>query len=508
MKKVKAASRILVFFVLLACLLSGLNQLMLHKEGFTTLKPFLDHPQEYDVLFIGDSLVRAGIFPMELYHKYGIASYNLSSANCRVPMGYWRMMNAFDYVKPKLVAYSVVDVEYPKLTADTGERLHQAFDGFPMTLTKVRTIMDLLDQEGADRNGVLFSDIRTELFFPLMKYHSRWSSLTEEDFHPPYSKQKGAVPIIDTMDPDVKSGLVGLDECVPEEGYGFVYLRKIIEECQRREIPLVLYVPPYAIRPEAHKGTHTAAKIAEEYGLTLLNFIDTGRVVDSYVDYGDLGGHLNPSGAYKLTDYLGRYLTDHYDLPDRRNDPAYVHWDEEWNAYIDEKLRVIDECTDSLRTKLMLLHDESLNIVMTIRPGFDYDQYQIKNALQNIGREHAFENDELISAELKPLEGLSDAADFNKGYMFIVDRDANDEFNTIHEFYGIGEQEFETSFGYVFCRMDGEWIDLSITQDDTETYYFDNWDDQDQDMRLILIDRRTGKPALTMAFSSTDEKQP
>ena len=90
--------------------------------------------------------------------------------------------------------------------------------------------------------------------------------------------------------------------------------------------------------------------------------------------------------------------------------------------------------------------------------------------------------------------------------MLIIDRDAGEDYDAIHEFYGISEQEFETSFGYVFCRMDGEWIDLSLTQDDTETYYFDTWEDQDQDIRLIIIDRRTGKPALSMAFSRGEEK--
>jgi len=502
MKKIKAVLRILVFLSLLICLLSGLNRVMMHKESLEMLTPFIRQAKEYDVLFFGDSMVRAGIYPLELYHKYGIASYNISSANCRIPMGYWRMVNALDYAKPKLVVFSVMDIEWPQLTYDKSERLHQAFDGFPVTFNKVKGILELLDQEGADRNGVPYSDIRAELLFPLRKYHSRWSSLTQSDFRLQYNTQKGALPIVHVCDPDVKGGLVAPDECLPEDGYGYVYLRKIIEECQSRGIDIMLYAPPHAIRPQAHMGTHTAGRIAAEYGVTMLNFPDMNRVVDSYVDYGSLGGHLNTSGAYKLSDYMGQYLTDHYDLPDRREDPAYAHWHDEWNAFVDEKIRMIDEDANNLRTQLMLLHDQNFNAVVTIRPGFDYDQYQIKTALQNIGRAHAFEDNMLVSAELKPLNGLNDAADFNKGYMFIVDWDAVGNDEIIHEFYGIGEQEFETSFGYVFCRMDGEWIDLSITQGDTETYYFDNWDDQDQDIRVILIDRSTGKPALIKAFSS------
>lgn len=504
MNKIKNIARILIFVVLLGLIFSGLDPLMTHKDSLLMVKPFLDTAQEYDVLFFGDSMVRAGIYPLELYNKYGIASYNLSSRNCRIPMGYWRMMNVLDYMTPKLIAFSIMDLEWPELTYDKGERLHDALDTFPLTLTKAKGILELTDQEGVDRNGVPFSEIRSELFFPLRKYHSRWNSLTQEDFSPVYNKQKGAEPIVHVSDPDIKAALMPVDDCAPEEGYGFVYLRKIIEECQRREIPLLLYVPPHPIRPLAHRTTHTAAKIAAEYGVPMINFTDMDRVIDHYTDCGDPGGHLNTSGAYKLTDYMGQYLTDHYDLPDRREDSNYAHWDEQWDAYLDEKIRAIQEDPDSLRSQIMRLHDESFNVILTVRANFDYDYRETKRAIQNIAREHVFEDDELVSGKLYPLDGLSDAADFNQGYMLIVDRDAGEEYDAIHEFYGLSEQEFETSFGYVFCRMDGEWIDLSITQDDEETYYFESWEEQEADIRFILIDRRTGKPVLAKSFSRTE----
>ena len=507
MKKIKSIARILVFVVLLACLLGGISPLLEQKESITGLKPFLDHAQEYDVLFLGDSQTLNGIIPMELYSEYGIASYNLAARNSRIPMTYWRLMNALDYATPKLVVLSVTDADKPERSHPEGEWLHVALDGFPMSLTKAKAILDLTDVEGTDKYGVPYSDIRTELFFPLRKYHSRWSSLEPEDFEPEYNTQKGAVSIVHVSDPQVDAGLAAPEECLPEEGHGYVYLRRIIEACQSRDIPIMLCQPPYPIKPEIHKGTHTSAKIAAEYGVPMLNFTDMNRVTDHYVDCGDPGSHLNASGARKLTDYLGQYLTDHYDLPDRREDAAYAHWDDQYDAYVDEKIRMIAEDADSLRSRLMLLHDESFNVVLTVRPEFNYSHRSTKTALQNIGRPHVFEGDALISAELNPLEGLEDASEFNKGYMIIIDRDAASEYESVYEFYGIGEKEFETSFGWVFCRMDGEWIDLSITQDDIETYYFDDWEDQEEDMRLVLIDRRTGKPALAIPFSRTEEEQ-
>ena len=506
MRIVKNTARILVFLVLLCVLLGALSDLLEQKDSKAMLEPFLENAQEYDVLFLGDSQVRHGIYPLELYHKYGIASYDLASGNSRVPVTYWKMINALDYATPKLIVLSLTDIDLPELTYTKGEWLHVAFNGFPLSLNKARAILDLTDQKGKDRNGVAYRDIGKELFFPLIKYHSRWNSLEETDFHPAYNMLKGAEPFVHVSDPHHGFQLVEQDDCLPEEGYGFVYLRKIIEECQKREIPLLLNQPPYPISAQAHRGSHTAAKIAAEYGVPMLNFPDMNSVVDYYIDCGDPGSHLNTSGAQKLTDYLGKYITDHYDLPDRREDPAYAHWDDEWNAYVDGKIRMISEGADSLRAWLTLLHDEDFNVVLTVRPNFDYDFHNTKIAMQNVARPRVYEGDEQVSAELKPLQGLNDAAEYNEGYMFIVDRDAESEYESVQEYYGIGEQEFETSFGYVFCRMDGEWIDLSITPEDgEEVYYFDNWDDQDQDMHLVLIDRRTGKPALSMVRSRTEE---
>lgn len=236
-KTVKKALQSLIFFALVLVLLVGFNHVLQHKESIIKLKPFLDHAQEYDVLFLGDSQVQAGILPMELYHQYGVASYNLASSNCRLPMSYWKLMNALDYMTPKLVVLSVTDSERPELTHDNSVRLHEAFDAFPLTLTKIRAILDLTDQDGVDRSGTSYKDVRTELFFPLQKYHARWKEITAEDFRPAYNKQKGAAPLVHVSDPNPDAGLAGEGECLPEEGFGYIYLRKIIEECQKPRHP-------------------------------------------------------------------------------------------------------------------------------------------------------------------------------------------------------------------------------------------------------------------------------
>ena len=79
----------------------------------------------------------------------------------------------------------------------------------------------------------------------------------------------------------------------------------------------------------------------------------------------------------------------------------------------------------------------------------------------------------------------------------IVDRD----WENVTEYYGYSEDEYETSFGYVFCRMNDYRMDLSLTQDEEEVYYFESDEEMAADIRALVIDRRTGKVALTLSFS-------
>ena len=77
--------------------------------------------------------------------------------------------------------------------------------------------------------------------------------------------------------------------------------------------------------------------IAEEYGVHYIDFVSQDDTVDYAVDCMDAHGHLNASGARKVTDYLGRYITEHYDVEDRRSQAGWLDWDEDMAVYMRNK---------------------------------------------------------------------------------------------------------------------------------------------------------------------------
>ena len=92
------------------------------------------------------------------------------------------------------------------------------------------------DPDAVDDSGTAYADMKWEYLFTLGKYHTRWSELTDADFHPAYNREKGAKSVIavaDAQDYD----LIDEMQATEESGQtGFIYLRRIIEDCQARGI--------------------------------------------------------------------------------------------------------------------------------------------------------------------------------------------------------------------------------------------------------------------------------
>ena len=69
---IKAVAFILIFCVLF----SGATYILRNKNEANIVLPFYDEPKNtLDVIFIGSSHVMCSVYPMELYDRYGIASY-------------------------------------------------------------------------------------------------------------------------------------------------------------------------------------------------------------------------------------------------------------------------------------------------------------------------------------------------------------------------------------------------------------------------------------------------
>ena len=326
---------------------------------------FYQQSEDFDVLFFGTSRVINAVMPMELWQDYGIVSYNFGGHNNTIPTSYWSMMNALDYTHPKLVVIDCMLVEDDAKVCDNAEYLHQTFDSVPISRTKIKALMDLCDDpELTDVNEVNYYDTRLEYIWDFPKYHSRWSALETEEFEPVYSEEKGAEARVQVAD---FSGWQRLPvEAAQIDSTGAKYLRMMIEECQNRGIDVMLMYLPYPAPESQQMVAAGVAAIAQEYGVDYVNYLDSD-VIDYNTDCYDLGGHLNPSGARKVTTDLGAYIQERYSIPDQRGNEAYGRWNEDDIDYIIYKAKLIDE-QEELDNTLMLLADDDFTTTVTMRP--------------------------------------------------------------------------------------------------------------------------------------------
>lgn len=338
-------------------LLLGLTARVLRKkEGYEKNQEFYASGETYDVLFFGSSHAVMGVLPMELWNDYGITSYNLANNGQTIPVDYWLLKDALDRKTPALVVMDVYML-YSDEKYGVMEYAHGSLDPMPFSKTKAEAVCDIFP-EGS----------RMEFILPFSVYHNRWDSITPEFFRWEPSPQKGAYEnhakgkvLAEPM--KKVSMTVEKYEKMPET-VNKEYLRKAIELCRERKVPILLAAAPFNEEVHLAEWTNGARELAEEYRIPFVNGAEK-NLIRTNCDLYD-SGHLNSSGARKWTAYLGAYISDHYGLADKRGDGAYSGWNEDYRAYRDYKEEELIGVSE-LYPLLMLLNDREWKVRAAVK---------------------------------------------------------------------------------------------------------------------------------------------
>ncbi|WP_029232792.1 hypothetical protein [Butyrivibrio sp. VCB2006] len=327
-----------------------------------------------DVLFMGSSHVINGVNPASLYKDYGFTSYNMGGHGSVMQATYWELIEALDYCTPKWVVvdaymleknYQYLDVmneNTPQEDIDSSiDQLHLNMDCWPLNRLKLAAISDLIQDK----------EIRKEFLFDFMVYHDRWNELTREDYDVLAGKNGGEglfggelryeVELKPSTSPDPAEG-----EVLAEHTVGQEYLMKIIDECQRRGIGVLVTYLPFCPTTEDKIAANSAGVTAGMYGVPYINMLDLD-IIDVYTDLNDTG-HLNALGAKKVTDFLGNWLLENADLTDHRGQAGYEYYDECAARYADNmKSGAVN--ADELYTQLEMLSFGDVGSVVYFNQG-------------------------------------------------------------------------------------------------------------------------------------------
>lgn len=267
---------------------------------------------------------------------------------------YWILKNALDYTSPKLVVVDCFDVLNAAKRSYFLSFIHLDLDAFPLSWNKIRAAADLANTPAE------FG----ELLWDFALYHSRWNELTAEDFHPVAGVEMGSEMLVAVSKPDPIPD-VAQERKAELEGPGVAYVHRIVEECRKNNIEVLLTYLPFPSQENSQMEANAVAQLAQECGVEYLNFLQLD-VVDYDTDCYDSGSHLNVSGAQKVTSYLGAYIAQRYQLEDHRAQAAYADWHDAYQEYESLRHEVIAEQTE-WHNLLMLLQHPSLGAVIRLK---------------------------------------------------------------------------------------------------------------------------------------------
>ncbi len=345
MDRVKKLAASLCFAALLCAVLALAASVLERKNSVKNYARFWEDPKGYDVWFLGTSHVYYGIQPMDLWEQYGIRSYNLAASSSTLPQTYWTLVCALEQAQPEVVVLDAFKVHMNEKHHD--DRVsHVGLDSIPLSAAKLKGICDMFDTW----------EERFEYICKFSVYHSRWEELEKQDFNYQLSPMKGS-QLKDKLADFSGFQYIAKEDMSPTDTVGFCYLEKIIEECQKRGIKLVLAAFPFCGSEEEQRGINAVPGVAKAHGVDFLDMAHEEGLLDYSVDFGDRN-HVNLFGSKKLTRYMGDYLSQHCGLKDYRDTPEVA---EEWNAdfaiFLQEKIKWM-KAAKSLKRYVQWLSDD------------------------------------------------------------------------------------------------------------------------------------------------------
>ena len=324
--------RILIIIVIFILLFLFFTRLLSPKyatslvEG-SMISQYYNESKDHEVVFIGDCEVYANFSPMVMYEEEGIKAYVRGSSQQLIWQSYYILEETLKYEIPKVVVFNVnsmrcsepVSEEYNRLTIDYMKWSKQKVDIINASMTEEESIWYYI--------------------FPILRYHSRYDKLTEEDFEYLFKRKDNTfngflvnknVKPVENLPVQRKLATYQFEDIC------YDYLNKITKLCKDNGIELVLIKAPSLYPYWYNEYDEQIRNYAEENDIAFYNL--KNNVEEIGIDYSadtyDGGLHLNLNGATKLSKFFAKLLKENYNLTDCRGDSLYEQKLEEYKEFI------------------------------------------------------------------------------------------------------------------------------------------------------------------------------
>ncbi len=292
---------------------------------------YYEDEKDHDVIIVGDCEVYENINPVTLWNDYGINSYIRGSAQQLIWQSYYLLEDALRYETPKVAVFNVLSLKYNEPQSEAYNRM--SLEGMRWSASKV----------GAIKASMMEDEKFLDYVFPILRYHSRITELTSDDFKYMFKTEKvshnGYYMRVDVRPAEnVPRGKI-----LPDYTFGsnaMSYLDKMRELCEEKGVELVLMKAPSLYPYWYDEWEEQVEAYASKYNLKYINYLELADEIglDFSTDTYDGGLHLNLSGADKLSKHLGNFLINECNVPDRRGEEKLAEsWKMKYNDFIADR---------------------------------------------------------------------------------------------------------------------------------------------------------------------------
>lgn len=308
----------ILFLVLLATLLTVLSNLSIRLGrnvnpllNYSSREIFHEPKNSIDILVIGTSDVYSGVSPLEWWNQYGYSGFAWGEPAQRV-------FDTHEYLK------KIYRDQSPKVVFLEIGNLYR----------------DQTDEQNLDSMAKAY----IANVFPIVTYHrnlapKKFLNLTAK----PASITKGYLLRLGTMRPsEPPTGYMAPDgNCAPINSFSSKELEDCIELCRTHGSSVVLLSIPSFTDWNMEKH-NSVLKLADQDQIPYLDLnLALKKEINWDTDSVDGGKHLNFKGAEKVSTYLGKYLKEHYTLPDHKEESSYHSWKVDYQDYAKEINRLL-----------------------------------------------------------------------------------------------------------------------------------------------------------------------
>ncbi len=281
-----------------------------------------------DAVYIGSSNAHQYFSPPLAWENHGIAVYMYAISAMPGQSIKYKIIEA---EKTQKSALMIINLNVFTNTNINPQKIHYVSDYMEPSVNKLSMIFDLC--RTANIRGLEIN----EFLFPIIRFHSRWTKLSESDFIVKDRRTKGASLGSDLAAiENVKDKFVYVGNKTEMTDEQYTVISDLVNFLKKEQTNVLFVTVPQVINKTKQGQLNAIEDYLIMQGFDVLDLMEkTDEIgIDFEFDFLD-ENHTNYHGRIKVTDYISKYLIDNYGFTDKRNQSGYQSWDDSVPIYHD-----------------------------------------------------------------------------------------------------------------------------------------------------------------------------